>query len=243
MNQTTLSKMKTMKFFGMYSAFKTTIETGKIGDYTIDQFIAQFIESEWDDRYNRKILRNIKNAKFRYKASIEKIIYEPHRNIDQNTILRFADCSYIKKTESVLITGSTGVGKSYIASAFGYQACIEGYRVMYFNTAKLFAQLKMAKADGSYLKEISKIERQHLLILDDFGLQPMDNQSRITFLEIIEDRHRKGSLIITSQLPVEKWYDIIGEEDAQASDRESKDDLRIALSVTPKSPESKKDNR
>ncbi len=117
-----------------------------------------------------------------------------------------------EKGESLLITGSTGVGKSYIASALGYQACFEGYRVLYFNTAKLFARLKMAKADGSYLKESARIERQHLLILDDFGLQPMDNQNRITLLEIIEDRHEKGSVLITSQVPISGWYDIIGEK-------------------------------
>ena len=169
-------------------------------------------EAEWDDRQNRKITRAIKNARFRYKASVENIIYEQERNIDQNKLLRLFDCSFIEEGESLMITGSTGVGKSYIASALGYQACIEGYRVLYFNTAKLFAKLKMAKADGSYLKEMARIERQHLLIMDDFGIQPMDNQSRITLLEIIEDRHGKGSVIITSQVPVSGWYDIIGEK-------------------------------
>ena len=104
------------------------------------------------------------------------------------------------------------MGKSYLATSLGHQACVEGYRVMYFNMDKLFARLKMAKADGSYIKEISRLERQHLIILDDFGLQPLDNQNRLTLLEIIEDRHSNKSMIITSQLPVERWYDIIGEK-------------------------------
>ena len=198
MNEITLNKMRQMKLFGMHGAFKTAIETGRTDDYTIDQFTAHMTEAEWDDRQNRKITRAIKNARFRYKASVENIIYEQERNIDQNKLLRLFDCSFVEKGESLMITGSTGVGKSYIASALGYQACIEGYRVLYFNTAKLFAKLKMAKADGSYLKEMARIERQHLLIMDDFGIQPMDNQSRITLLEIIEDRHGKGSVIITS---------------------------------------------
>jgi DNA replication protein DnaC len=94
----------------------------------------------------------------------------------------------------------------------GYQACIEGYRVMYLNTNKLFSKLKMAKGDGSYLKELAKIERHHLIVLDDFGLQLLDSQNRIALLEIIEDRHNKGSIIITSQLPVKSWYEIIGEK-------------------------------
>ena len=212
MNETTLTKMRQMKLFGMHGAFKSAIETSKTDDYTMDEFIACLIEAEWDDRHNRKISRNVGNAKFRYKASIEGITYDPSRNIDKNKLLRLAECDYIKKAENILITGSTGVGKSYLATSLGHQACIEGYRVMYFNMDKLFARLKMAKADGSYLKEIAKIEKQHLLILDDFGLQPLDNQNRLTLLEIIEDRNNKKSMIITSQLPVEGWYDIIGEK-------------------------------
>lgn len=212
MNQTTLTKMKQMKFLGMHDAFKTSIETGQTDQYTLDQFIALLIDAEWDDRHNRRINRNITYARFRYKASIERTVYSEERNLDENYLLRLAECEYIRKAENVLITGSTGVGKSYIASALGHQACIEGHRVLYHNTAKLFAKLKMAKADGSYLKELAKLERHQLIILDDFGLQPMDNQSRLAFLEIIEDRHSKGSMIITSQLPVNQWYEIIGEK-------------------------------
>jgi len=212
MNQTTLSKMKTMKFYGMHGAFQMALETGKTDHYTLDQFLSYLTQAEWDDRQNRKIERNIQTAKFRYKASVENIIYNEQRNLDQNNLLRYAEGNYINNGENILITGSTGVGKSYIASALGYQACIDGCRVMYFNTTKLFAKLKMAKADGSYLKELAKIERQHLIILDDFGLQALDNPSRMAFLEIIEDRNTKGSVIITSQLPVSRWYDIIGEK-------------------------------
>jgi DNA replication protein DnaC len=212
MNETTLTKMRQMKLFGMYGAFKSAIETGKTDSYTMDEFVGHMTEAEWDDRQNRKISRTVSNARFRYKAAIEGITYDPSRNIDKNKIIRLAECDYLNKAENILITGSTGVGKSYIASALGHQACIEGYRVMYFNMDKLLSRLKMAKADGSYLKEIARIERQHLVILDDFGLQQLDNQSRLMLLEIIEDRANQKSMIITSQLPVERWYDIIGEK-------------------------------
>ena len=154
----------------------------------------------------------LKNARFHYNASVEDIIYDDSRNINRNSIIRLADCEYIKQNENLLITGSTGVGKSYIATALGYQACIEGYRVMYYNTTKLFAKLKMAKADGSYLKEMAKLERQHLIILDDFGLQPLDNQNRLILMELIEDRNCKGSVMVTSQIPVKGWYNLIGEK-------------------------------
>lgn len=212
MNEITLTKMKQMKLYGMYNAFKTAVETGKTDDYTLDQFVSMVIDAEYDDRNNRKIERMIKNAKFHYKASIENIIYEPSRNIDRTKLLRLAECSYIEDSENILLTGSTGAGKSYIATALGYQACIQGYKVMYFNTTKLFSKLKMAKADGSYLKELAKMERHQVIILDDFGLQPLDSQNRIALLEIMEDRNNKGSMIVTSQIPVKGWYEIIGEK-------------------------------
>lgn len=212
MNETTLSKMKQLRLLGMHGAFRTAIETGKTDGYTIDQFVAMLTEAEWDDRQTRRIERGIKSARFRYKASVEDIIYDSTRNIDQNSILRLAECDYIAKCKNILITGSTGVGKSYLATALGHQACIEGYRVAYYNASKLFSKLKMAKADGSYLRELARLERQHLIVLDDFGLQQLDNQNRLSLLEIIEDRHNKGSLIVTSQLPVKSWYSVIGEQ-------------------------------
>jgi DNA replication protein DnaC len=212
MNETTLLKMKQIRLYGMHDAFRTAIETGKTDHYTIDQFISMLVEAESDDRQNRKINRSIHNARFPYLASVEEIIYDSQRNLDHNKLIRLAEGDYLTKCENIFITGSTGVGKSYIATALGYQACIEGKRVLYFNATKMFSRLKMAKADGSYLKELAKIERQHLIIIDDFGLQALDNQNRLTLLEIIEDRHNKGSVIMTSQLPVNKWYNIIGDK-------------------------------
>ena len=204
--------MKLLGLYGMHDAFKTAIETGKTNHSTMDEFIAQLIETECDDRQNRKIERGIRNASFRYKASLEKLVYGKERNLDPTSLMRLAEGDYLSKAENILITGSTGVGKSYLATALGYQACIERKRVIYFNTNKLLTKLKMAKADGTYLKELAKIERQQLLILDDFGMQPIDHQSRLTLMEIIEDRHAKGSVIITSQLPVSEWYEVIGEK-------------------------------
>lgn len=212
MNAETLEKMKGMKFYGMVRAFNSCLEDGRMSTMTADEMISFLITSEYDDRYNRRIERHIRNAKFRYNASIEKLYFGPERDLDKNQLMRFAECDFIDKAENILVTGCTGIGKSYIASALGNQACMKGYKVFYMNITKLFAKLKMMKADGSYLREITRIEKQDLLILDDFGLQPLDNQNRAALMELIEDRHGRRSTIITSQIPVQEWYDVIGEK-------------------------------
>lgn len=212
MNTETLEKMRKMKFYGMARALKMTIEAGKSEQYTPDQLISLMVDSEWEDRHNRNIERTISNARFRYKSAIEQIVFDQERVIDKNQIMRLAECDFIKRCENILITGSTGIGKSFIATAIGHQACLLGYKTMYFNASKLFSQLKMAKGDGSYSKEIKVIEKQQLIIIDDFGIQPLDGHNRAALMEIIEDRHAKSSIIITAQVPVNLWYEVIGEK-------------------------------
>ncbi len=212
MNEIILQKMKQMKLHGMAAAFRTSLENGGQVQMTTDEMVSFLIEAEWDDRNNRRIERRIRTARFRYKANVEQIDFKIDRNLDRNMLNRFAECTYIDKNENILITGSTGIGKSYIASALGNQACMLGYKVYYANSSKLFSMLKMAKADGSYVREIARIEKMDLLILDDFGMQPLDSHNRSTLIEIIEDRHGRRSTIITAQLPVQQWHDVIGEK-------------------------------
>lgn len=212
MNNETLEKMRQMRLFGMHDAFKTNLESPVKETLTSDQFISSMISSEWDDRRNRTIARAIKSANFRYKASLEQIDYTIDRGLDKNQMHRLGALEFIKEHKDLFITGSTGTGKSYLATALGHEACQRGYKVMYVNTAKLMGQLKLAKAKGTILVELKRIERVDLLILDDFGLQPFDSQSRVMLLDIIEDRHQRRSTIITSQIPVKDWYDIIGDK-------------------------------
>jgi DNA replication protein DnaC len=211
MQEVIVQKMNQMKLHGMSRAFHCLVEKNHHQNLTNDEFINQLIQAEWEERENRKINSLLKFARFRYQASCEEIDFTKNRNLDKNIVLRLSDCSFVKRKEDILITGPTGVGKSFVVSALGHQACYNGYKVMYSNTRKLFARLKMSKADGSYCKEIKRIEKSDLLILDDFGMQPLDNNERITLMEIIEDRHGNRSTIISSQLPVSNWYDIIGE--------------------------------
>jgi len=212
MNQETLEKMRQLRLFGMYDAFKTSLESSVKETLTQDQLIALLINSEWDDRKNRNIERALKSANFRYKASMEQVDFEIERGLDKNQFHRLANLNFVKERKDLFIIGSTGTGKSYLATALGYQACQMGYRVLYTATSKLMGHLKLAKAKGTILAELKKIERQDLLILDDFGLQPLDSQARALMLDIIEDRHQKRSILITSQIPVKQWYEIIGEK-------------------------------
>ena len=211
MNPATLDKMRSMRLFGMLQSFDALLQNADLKSYTKDELVAHLIDAEWEDRHNRRLERLIKNARFRYQASLKQIDYQPVRGLEKNLLHRLSNGDFIRKAENVIITGPTGVGKSFIASALGHQACILGFRTFYASTYKLFTNLKMAKADGSYQKLIRRIEKMELLILDDFGLKPMDANARMALMEIIEDRHQRCSTIITTQLPVKHWHEVIGE--------------------------------
>ena len=212
MNTETLEKMKKMRVHGMHRSYQTITETNRAESLTNDELLVQLVQSEWDERHNRAIERITQRARFRYQSGMEQIDFTNGRGLDKNQIHRLAEANFIRKHENLFITGPTGTGKSFIASAIGHHACQLGFKVLYTNTSKLIAQLKLAKADGSALRELTKIEKQDLLILDDFGLQPFDAQGRMLLMEIFEDRHGKHSTILTSQLPVKMWYEIIGEQ-------------------------------
>lgn len=210
-NQATLDLMRQLSLSGMAQAFETIISLPMDKQLTSDQLIAHLIHAENEHRQHRKMQSAIKQAKFRYQAAVEEIEYLPERNLDKNLILRLADTSFITRAENILITGATGCGKSFIATALGYQACQMGLRVGYFSLPKLLQKLHIAKADGSYAKELAKLERVQLLILDDWGLQPLDHHAKMAIMQLIEDRHGKYSTVITSQLPINKWYDYLDE--------------------------------
>ncbi|MBN2402903.1 MAG: IS21-like element helper ATPase IstB [Spirochaetes bacterium] len=211
-NESTLEKMNAMKMYGMANAFKSITKTNGAQNYTNDEIIGHLVDAEWDDRYNKKLERLLKSAKFRYESYVEKLDYSKTRNLDKKLVLNLTECNWIKRGENIIITGATGVGKSYLSCALGHCACLKGLRVQYFNSMKLFGMLKYSKADGSYFREIQKIARQDLIILDDFGLKILDNDSRLIMLEILEDRYGKKSIIVSTQLPIDKWHDVIGDK-------------------------------
>lgn len=211
MTSATLDQLKTMRLFGMHDAFQGLLKAATLKKYTHEEMMAHLVQSEWEDRDKRRIERLLKNAKFRYHATMADINYSHPRQLDKGLMLRLSSCEYIAKAQNVIFVGPTGVGKSYIASALGHQACLQGFKTFYASTYKLFSNLKKGKADGSYYSMLKKIEKQQVLILDDFGLKPMDHHARMALMEIIEDRHQKFSTIITTQKPIKHWHDIIGE--------------------------------
>lgn len=212
MNKETLDKMRQMHLYGMASAFKSSLDSYGPDNMTNDQFVAWLISNEWDDRCNKTIERLIKNASFRYNASVEEIDYTIERGLDRNMMNRLADMSFVKDGKNLFITGSTGTGKSYIATALGMRACQKGLRVIYSNTYRLMGKLKLAKAKGDILKELKRIEKADVLILEDFCMHPLDASARMAMMDIVEDRHEKKTIIITSQVPVKNWYDLIGDK-------------------------------
>jgi DNA replication protein DnaC len=209
--QKTLELMRSLRLIGMADRYAAIMETPVHQRPDAAVILAQLIEAEELYRNHRRMLSAVKNARFRYQASLNDLVYSDQRNITREVIASLADCSFIDRGENIIITGATGCGKSYLASALGYQACIKGKKVAYFSLPKLLSKLKSDKLDGSFRKEMERIENKHLLILDDWGLTPLDTAARLALLQIIEDRHSRYSTIITSQLPVSAWHQYINE--------------------------------
>lgn len=207
----TIEKMQQMRLRGMSDLYRRSVADNLYQDYSLDEFIALLVDTEYDDRYNRKINNLIKGAKFKISASPNDIDYRSKRGLDKNMFERLLSLRFIQQSENVIITGPTGVGKSYLAQCIGLAACKQTTKTKYFSFHHLCEELKLAKLEGNYLKALRRLERTPLIILDDFGLHSFDQFSRQTLLNLIEDRYDKGSLVITSQLPVSSWHQTIGE--------------------------------
>ena len=208
-NQATLHKLDQMRLHGMARALRTALDSS--AQWTADELLAHLVDAEWDDRHARRLQRLLKAARFRYPAAIEEVDFSLSRNLDRNQLLRLADCRWLHHHQDLIITGKCGSGKSYLASALGHQACLRGFRVGYHASSRLFAELRLAKADGSYVRELEKIKKQALVIIDDFALEPLDAHARLALLEMLEDRHGRASTLMVSQLPVSSWHEVIGE--------------------------------
>jgi DNA replication protein DnaC len=209
--QITLDQLKQLKLFGMADAYQAVLSLPVQEQPSIHQFIARLSEAETQHRLQLRTQIYIKQSKLRYNAVMEQIYCNTARNLSQDHLLTIADCGFIERSENILITGATGCGKSYLACAIGKQACSFGYKTLYYGMTRFLEKIAQTKLDGTYITMLNQIEKTHLLILDDFGLHPMDKITRLALLQMLEDRYGKRSTLISSQLPVHKWHQYIGE--------------------------------
>jgi len=210
-HQITLDQLSQLRLNGMADAYQAVISLPVQEQPSIHPFIARLSEAEAQHRVNLKTQLYLKHSKLRYNAVLEQVYCNAARNLTQESLLSIADCGFIDRSENVLITGATGCGKSYLACAIGRQACSMGYKTLYLGMNRFLEKISLSKLDGSYIKMLNQLEKTHLLILDDFGIHPMDKITRLALLQILEDRYGKKSTLISSQLPVNNWHQYIGE--------------------------------
>ena len=209
--QQTVEQLKQLKLKGMVQAYQSVVSLPVHEQFTLHQGIAHLTQAEMLHRSHQKTQMYLNLSKLRYDAVLENIQCSDTRNFTKDQLLYFVDGSFIERAENVLITGSTGCGKSYLACALGRQACTLGYKVLYLGMSRFMEKINQAKLEGNYLKLLNQIEKNQLIILDDFGLQPLDNNTRLALLQILEDRYAKKSIIITAQLPIKNWFEYINE--------------------------------
>ena len=211
MNQQTLESMNHMKLRGMHTMYESVLQLPVDKQPEPHALIAQLVDAEHHYRQDKRMHMYIRLSKMRYAATIMDIHCTQQRNISKEQLIPFMNNAYITRAENIAISGSTGCGKSYLACAIGHQACVNGHRTLYLNMNRFVEQIALAKLDGTLIKWMDRIAKTHVLILDDFGLQPLTQQVKLTLLQIMEDRYAKYTTIICSQLPVKKWFDYIYE--------------------------------
>lgn len=208
----TLTQLKQLRLVGMADALLTQIEQpGTYEGLSFEERLQLLTDNEYNDRDQRKQQRLLKAAKFKIAANAQDIDYQHPRGLKQTMMASLLQCDWLSKHQNLLVTGPCGSGKTYISCALGHSACRKGYRVKYYRLSRLMRELTQAKADGSYSKALQSLAKLDLLILDDWGLEPLAAPQRNDLMEIMDDRHESTSTIIISQLPTDQWYQSIGD--------------------------------
>lgn len=207
----TLDKLKTLKFYGMIQGLHDQAQHPAIDQLSFEERLGLLVDRELTERLDRRLKNRLLQAKLKQQACLEDIDYQSHRGLDKALVHSLHDCQWVKKHLNILITGPTGVGKSWIACALAQKACREGYSALYQRLPRLFQELPLAKGDGSYSKLLTRLAKTDVLVLDDWGLAKLTAEQRRDLLEILEDRHGARSTIVTSQLPLDQWHASIGD--------------------------------
>ncbi len=211
LNHPTIEKLAMLRLAGMAEALKEQMGVPDIGSLSFEERLGLLVDREMTGRENKRLSARLKDAKLREQACFEDLDYRHPRGLDKAVILKLASCQWIRERHCLLISGSTGCGKTYVGCALGHKAIMTGYTVLYVRMSELLANLAIGQGDGRYARVMKNLARVDLLILDDFGLTPLTADSRRDLFEIVEERHGRKSTIVTSQIPVEKWHTAIGD--------------------------------
>ncbi len=211
LNHPTLDKLEAMRFTGMAKALTEQISLPDIEELSFEERLGLLVDREMTEREDQRLKTRLRRAKLKQNACVEDIDFRQPRGLDKSLILDLSQCQWIKQHLNLLITGPTGVGKTWIACALAQKACREGYTALYLRLPRLLQELPIAKGDGTYTKLLTRLAKIDVLILDDWGLSKLVAEQRRDLLEILEDRHDARSTIVTSQLPLDKWHHIIGD--------------------------------
>jgi DNA replication protein DnaC len=213
LNEPTMEKLKALRLESLADAWAEQQKSAEVAKLTFDERLGLLVDAEWLARENRRLGRLLKEAKLRLgEACIEDIDYPPRRDLDKSVIRQLATCRWVHEHQNVIVTGATGVGKTYVACAIAQQACRKGFSAIYRRSSRLFDELALARADGSYVRLLVKLARVDVLVIDDWGLSPAREQERRDLLEILEDRYSTRSTIMTSQIPPKQWHEHLADE-------------------------------
>jgi DNA replication protein DnaC len=240
LNEPTLEKLKKLKLPAMAAAWAEQQRDPQYASLSFDERFALLVEAEAVARENKRLSKIMSEAKLRFaQACVENIDYPARRELDRAQVRQLATCRWVLEHHDIVITGATGTGKTYVACALAQQACRRGYRTLYRRASRLFDELTLARADGSFVRLLMRLQKFDVLVIDDWGLSPLTTQQRHDLLEVIEDRVGTRSTILTSQLPTELWHDNIG--DPTVADAICDRILHTAHKITLKGPSRRKD--
>jgi DNA replication protein DnaC len=207
----TLEKLQALKLTGMLNALKEQMHMPDTGDLSFEERLGLLVDREMTERSDRRLKTRLRQAKFRLNAELEDLDYQHPRGLDKSLMLTLASCQWVKERRNILITGPTGIGKTWLACALGQKACREGYTVLYLRLPRLLQEIPIAKGDGRYPKFMASLAKTDLIVLDDWGLASLSDENRRDLLELLEDRHGRRATLVTSQLPVEHWHEALGD--------------------------------
>lgn len=207
----TMEKLRAMKLWGMVKALEDQTATFEVNSLSFEERLGLMVDREMEERQNRRMTTRLKKAKLRLPACMEDIDYRHPRGLDKALMMSLASCSFVRKAQNIIITGPTGVGKTYLACAFTHKACLEGYSAQYRRLPKLLAELAVARGDGRYPKVMAAHAKTDLLVLDDLGIDRLSREERLDLLELLEDRYGLKSTLVAAQIPIDQWHEIIGD--------------------------------